>query len=535
MATINPFQGPINYSVDVQSPFEVALGGIKLGASVADIQTAQKKRELEAEALQKAKTAQTELQTLFQNPNATSADYARVTAFLPKDQAESVRKSFEMMNNEQQQARLSQSGQIFTALKSGQVDIAKNLLQNQADAFRNSGRKEEASAAETYLQLIDLNPIGAQTTIGLMMAQLPGGKEYLENVDKTLATMRAETLAPEVLREQKAKSDKAVQDAKNAVDTAEDDVAKAAATRKLEEEKAKQEAIKTQIADATQAAAQAQIIAESDKARSDADKAVADKEKAVLEAANTPDRLRAEQELRDAQAKKAAIEAKYEERKQVDEIVKRAGDLGLTKAQTNEVLAKTRKLNIETKKAVLELAAYQKSGGVDPAKIFEYEEKLRKEFQVRTKVYGEVQTIFSNLQASAQAKTGPGDIALITGFMKMLDPGSVVRETEFATARDTAGLFESLKNDAQKLESGQLFTLNSTQRQKYVDLAQQYLKAAQKKADQDRKDLSAVVTNYKLNPDNVFGPEPVGGGRGPVNPPPANPPVAEQRNVTVDY
>jgi hypothetical protein len=109
-----------------------------------------------------------------------------------------------------------------------------------------------------------------------------------------------------------------------------------------------------------------------------------------------------------------------------------------------------------------------------------------------------------------------------------------VRETEFATARDTAGLFESLKNDAQKLESGQLFTLNSTQRQKYVDLAQQYLKAAQKKADQDKRALSAVVTNYKLNPDNVFGPEPVG-GRGLVNPPPANPPAAGQPNVTVDY
>jgi len=347
------------------------------------------------------------------------------------------------------------------------------------------------------------------------MAQLPGGKEYLENVDKTLATMRAETLAPEVLREQKAKSDKSVQEAKNAVDTAEDDVAKAAALRKLEEEKAKQEAIKTQISEATQAAAQAKIIADSDKARGDADKAVADAITAQAAATNAPEKAAADAKLAKAQADKAAIEAKYEERKQVDEIVKRAGDLGLTKAQTNEVLAKTRKLDIETKKAVLELAAYQKSGGVDPSKIFEYEEKIRKEYQGRTKVYGEVQTIFSNIQASAQAKTGPGDIALITGFMKMLDPGSVVRETEFATARDTAGLFESLKNDAQKLESGQLFALNSTQRQQYVNLAQQYLNAAKKKADQDKKDLRVVVDNYKLNPDNVFGPE--RGGRGDVN------------------
>jgi hypothetical protein len=42
------------------------------------------------------------------------------------------------------------------------------------------------------MQLIDMNPTGAQTTIGLMMATLPGGKEILENVDKTLSTSRAE-------------------------------------------------------------------------------------------------------------------------------------------------------------------------------------------------------------------------------------------------------------------------------------------------------------------------------------------------------
>jgi hypothetical protein len=466
MATINPFIQPIDYATDVQSPFEAALGGFKLGSDVATIQATQQKRELERQALVKAQEKQTELENLFKDPNATAEDYARVTAFLPKDQAEGVRKSFEMMTGEQQQTRLAQSGQIFSALKAGQPEIAKNLLKDQAVALRNSGRENDAKAAETYLQLIDLNPTGAQTTIGLMMAQLPGGKEYLENVDKTLGTIRAEAKAPSELVEAKAKADKAEADAKTAQATA--------STAK-------------------------------EKAAADALKATAD-------------------------AQQAAVKAKYAEREAVDAIVKRGADLGLTKAQTNEVLARTNKLGVETKKAVLELENFKKTGGADPAKVFEQEEKLRKEFQARTKVYGELGTTFSNINASAKAKTGPGDIALITGFMKMLDPGSVVRETEFATARDTAGLYERLLNTSQKLQSGQLFTLDSKQRQEYVDLAQQYLKAAQKKADQDRKDLSAVVTNYKLNPDNVFGPEPVGGGRGAVNPPAAN-----QPNVTVDY
>lgn len=267
------------------------------------------------------------------------------------------------------------------------------------------------------------------------------------------------------------------------------------------------------------------------KAVADAGEAVSKAEIKAAEAKDTPSRLIAEKELREAQTKKAIVEAKYAERTEVDKIIKNAADLGLTKAQTNEVLAKTRKLGFETKKAALELENLKNTGGVDPAKAFEQEEKIRKEYQGRTKVYGELQTTYSNIKASSEAKTGAGDIALITGFMKMLDPGSVVRETEFATARDTAGLFDRLANQAQKLQSGQIFTLDSKQREEYVNLAQQYLNASQKKADQDKKALRVVVDNYKLNPENVFGPESTAGaGRGVVNPP-----ATGQRNVTVDY
>jgi len=38
MAQINPFQAPINYTIDVQSPFEAAIGGFKIGQAGAEIQ-----------------------------------------------------------------------------------------------------------------------------------------------------------------------------------------------------------------------------------------------------------------------------------------------------------------------------------------------------------------------------------------------------------------------------------------------------------------------------------------------------------------
>jgi len=68
MATINPFQAPINYAVDVQSPFEAAIGGFKLGAGVAEVEAARAARD-------QAQKGQTDLKALFKNPNATAADY----------------------------------------------------------------------------------------------------------------------------------------------------------------------------------------------------------------------------------------------------------------------------------------------------------------------------------------------------------------------------------------------------------------------------------------------------------------------------
>jgi hypothetical protein len=262
-----------------------------------------------------------------------------------------------------------------------------------------------------------------------------------------------------------------------------------------------------------------------------ADSAVADAKIKLAQADNAADKALAEAKLATANAQKAQLDAKYAEQGFLADLKKKAADLKLTDAQTGSALASTKKLGYESQKAALELEALKASGGVDPVKTFEKEEKLRKEFQDRTKKYGELGTTYETMKTSAQAKNGPGDIALITGFMKMIDPGAIVRETDFALARDTAGLFERLQNQSQKLQSGQIFALDSKQRNEYVNLAKQYLDAAEKKRGEDKTALGVVVKNYKLNPENVFGPapkaEPVP-GRAP------NLPGAD-RTVEVDY
>ena len=427
---------PIDYNVQIVDPTQAFLGAFQTGASV---QEARLKQEQQQQQQANQKIIQTGFNKLRQ-PDATAADYANLSMMLPEAQAKAVRESFSMLSGERQQAALQQSGQVFSAFKAGQPEIAISLLDQQIEGKRNSGDEAGAKFLETWRDVAKVNPQATEDYFGFTISQMPGGDKITEFAIKMGAERRAGAKAPEELRKTKADADAAEADAK------------------------------TKLATATNAG-----------------------EKAAAEA-----------ELARAQANKAKVDAKFAEQVALADLKKKAADLGLTNAQTGSALAQARKLSLESQEAVLKLEAL-KAGTPDPAKAFEQEEKLRKEFQVRNKVYGELGTTYSNIESSSKAKSGPGDIALITGFMKMLDPGSVVRETEFATARDTAGLYTRLENSLKKAESGQF--LQPKQREEFVNLAKQYLDSAQKKSGEDRKALGVVVKNYKLNPDNVFGPE----------------------------
>lgn len=430
---------PIDYGVQIADPTATFLSSFQAGAS---IQEAKLKQEQAQQQIAQQKLIQ-EGFTKLRQPGATAADYANLSMMLPEAQAKSVRDSFAMLDSQRQQTALQQSGQVFSALKSGKPEIAISLLEQQIAGKRQSGDEAGAKFLETWRDVTRENPQATEDYFGFTMSQIPGGDKVITSAIELGGESRAKAKAPSELTEAKAKAEKTLAESRIAVATAPDAIAKAAAEKDFE-------------------------------------RAKADKEK---------------------------IDAQFARQNVLAELDKKAADLGLTKVQKDQVLAQTKKLGEETTKITLELAALKATGGVDQAKKFEQEEKLRKEYQGRTKVYGELGTTYQNMKSSADAKTGPGDIALITGFMKMLDPGSVVRETEFATARDTSGLYERLKNQVTKLESGQLFALDSKQRQEYVNLAKQYLDSSQKKAGEDKKALGVVVRNYSLNPDNVFGPE----------------------------
>lgn len=103
---------------------------------------------------------------------------------------------------------------------------------------------------------------------------------------------------------------------------------------------------------------------------------------------------------------------------------------------------------------------------------------IRKEFTAQSQDFITGRDAFGKLAAAAkQAKETKGkdggaplaDVALIFGFMKMLDPRSVVREGEFATAQNATGVPNRLRNIYNQVQAGT--TLNETQRQEIIDQA----------------------------------------------------------------
>ena len=86
------------------------------------------------------------------------------------------------------------------------------------------------------------------------------------------------------------------------------------------------------------------------------------------------------------------------------------------------------------------------------------EEGFRKEFTGLSKDFRTIRDSYSRLLASAKNPSQAGDLALIFNYMKILDPGSTVREGEFATAENAGNISQRVFSQYNKLltEEGRL-------------------------------------------------------------------------------
>lgn len=76
----------------------------------------------------------------------------------------------------------------------------------------------------------------------------------------------------------------------------------------------------------------------------------------------------------------------------------------------------------------------------DPKDVQSGEQNLRTQWENRSKAFIEVDQNYRAMQNYAANPSGPGDLALIISYAKILDPGSVVREGEIEVIKNTTNL-----------------------------------------------------------------------------------------------
>ena len=128
--------------------------------------------------------------------------------------------------------------------------------------------------------------------------------------------------------------------------------------------------------------------------------------------------------------------------------------------------------------------------GTPKDKTFEDESRLRTEFNSLESVkdFAIRNSALGSIEASAQDPSAAGDISLIFAYMKMLDPKSVVRDGEFATAQSAGSVPQTIWSKYNQLLTGE--RLAPAVRQDFVNRANKlYTRASE--------DFGKVYTRYE--------------------------------------
>jgi hypothetical protein len=138
-------------------------------------------------------------------------------------------------------------------------------------------------------------------------------------------------------------------------------------------------------------------------------------------------------------------------------------------------------------------------------KGFENEMTLKKTFAAEPvyKAYSEMQSAYGQITDSLKQASPAGDLAAATKFMKLLDPGSVVRESELGMAMAASGALDRATNYAQMRINGTKLTAD--QRKDFQQLSDQLFGTATNAYNQKRGEFEQMGTAYGIDANRALG------------------------------
>jgi len=128
--------------------------------------------------------------------------------------------------------------------------------------------------------------------------------------------------------------------------------------------------------------------------------------------------------------------------------------------------------------------------------------ELRDEVNALTKDFRVVQDAHTKIKNVAN--TGAGDMSLLYSFIKLLDPGSVVRESEFAAAAQSGSYGERVQGAVNRALTGQ--RLPDSLRQDFIREADNLYKSQKAGTDRVIKHYTGIAERAGLNPQDVIFP-----------------------------
>lgn len=134
-----------------------------------------------------------------------------------------------------------------------------------------------------------------------------------------------------------------------------------------------------------------------------------------------------------------------------------------------------------------------------PREIFKDSMALKKDLDAQPEVKGfkEVQAAWDQISSALKAPSAANDLAAATKFMKLLDPGSVVRESELAMAMQASGALDRFMNYANQIKTGQKLT--PKQREDFGKAGEALYQAAKGRYDQSIGQYEGIAQQYGLD------------------------------------
>jgi hypothetical protein len=196
---------PFSYMLNVPDPAAAVTGGLQQGIQLgtmmerADLMAAQRQQtEIENRGLIAKQARATEFQNELGKLSSEGFSARGLNELMIKypEASEQLKAQYANLSTQEKQSRIDTLSPIVAAVNAGDNASAQIEIQRTIDAFKNSGKTQEADAAQRMSELLFQNPAAARTIMNTSIAAAMGPDKYAEVFGKLEDQRREQEIQP---------------------------------------------------------------------------------------------------------------------------------------------------------------------------------------------------------------------------------------------------------------------------------------------------------------------------------------------------